>query len=101
MFSLTLVTALTLGGLQTLTMANPIAQQITPNLNVPDGYQIGYATVSLGPPSLPTSLARSKPRFVKVSSPLSPFTARFGTRQPTKCLHDQRRRLQQPDTPLQ
>ncbi|CAD6581614.1 MAG: hypothetical protein ASARMPREDX12_000610 [Alectoria sarmentosa] len=44
MFSLTLVTALTLGGLQTLTMANPIAQQITPNLNVPDGYQIGYAT---------------------------------------------------------
>lgn len=51
MFSLALLTTLTLNGLITLTMANPIAQQITPDLNVPDGYQVGYATVSSCPSS--------------------------------------------------
>ena len=55
MFSIALVTALTLGSLRTLTTATPIAQQIAPNANVPDGYQVGYATVSLCP-SCPFSL---------------------------------------------
>ncbi|KAF6219215.1 hypothetical protein HO133_005040 [Letharia lupina] len=43
MSSLALFTTLTLGGLKTLTMANPIAQQITPTTQ-PDGYQPGYST---------------------------------------------------------
>lgn len=46
MFSHALLTALAPGSLISLTIANPIAQQITPNLNVPEGYQVGYATVS-------------------------------------------------------
>lgn len=50
MLSLALLTTLTLGSLKALTIANPIAQQITPNLNVPDGYQVGFATVSPSPP---------------------------------------------------
>ena len=53
MLSLALLTALTIGGLRTLTTASPIAQQITPNTNVPDGYQVGFATVSPCPP-IPT-----------------------------------------------
>ena len=51
MFSIALLTAITLGGLRTLTTATPIAQQIAPNTNVPDGYQVGYATVSLCSPA--------------------------------------------------
>ena len=50
MSSIVLLAVLTLGGLRTLTTATPIAQQITPNTNVPDGYQVGYATVSPCPP---------------------------------------------------
>ena len=46
MLSVAFFTTLTLGGLSTLTIASPIAQQITPNLNVPGGYQVGFATVS-------------------------------------------------------
>lgn len=65
MLSVAFLTTLALGGLSALTIASPIAQQITPNLNVPDGYQVGFATVS---PSLTfTSLlssAQPKPRFL-------------------------------------
>ena len=66
MFSFTFVTALAFGGLSTLSTAKPVAQQaapysngstanvaagqITPNLDVPAGYQVGFATVS---PCLP------------------------------------------------
>ena len=46
MSSIALLTALALGGLRALTTATPIAQQITPNTYVPDGYQVGFATVS-------------------------------------------------------
>ena len=46
MFSIALLTTLTLGVLTTLTTTTPMPQQITPNLNVPDGYQVGFATVS-------------------------------------------------------
>lgn len=44
MLTLALLSTLTLGALNPSTMANPIAQKITPNLNVPDGYQVGFAT---------------------------------------------------------
>lgn len=104
MFSLAIFTTLTLGGLKTLTMANPIAQQITPTPQ-PDGYQPGYSTVSPCPPTPTAPLytprhARPKPCFLKPSSPLSPCTARLGTLRPTKRLHNQRRRLQRPNTSL-
>ena len=63
MFSITLLTILTLGGLEALTTANPITQkratylngtttanlvdqQIAPNLAIPAGYQVGFSTVS-------------------------------------------------------
>lgn len=51
MFSHALLTALALGSLISLTIANPIAQQITPNLNVPEGFQVGYATQDWEPPN--------------------------------------------------
>ena len=57
MFSNALLTALTLGTLRTLTTATPIAQQIAPNTNVPPGYQVGYATVSLCSPGPTLCLA--------------------------------------------
>ena len=65
MFSTTLLITLTLGGLKTFTTATPIAQQITPNLNVPDGYQVGFATVS--PYLIPRQPPHSglNPRFLK------------------------------------
>ena len=101
MLSIALFTTLALAGLKTLTMANPLPQRITPNLNVPDGYQTGFATVS---PCLrflfPTSLARPGPRFLKLSSPVLPFTARLGTFRPTERLHNRRWRLQRPDSSL-
>lgn len=57
MLSVAFFTTLVLGGLSALTIASPIAQQVTPNLNVPSGYQVGFATVS---PSLTfTSLLSS------------------------------------------
>lgn len=76
MYDLALLTTLTLGGLKSLTMANPIAQQITPNLNVPAGYQVGFATVSpclSSPQSRPTPFARPRTYFPLVSSPLLPI----------------------------
>ena len=78
MFTVALLTTLTLAGLRTLSMATPIAQQgapytngtnpganpvaqgNTPNTNVPAGYQVGFATVSpcpnfLYPHTLPSA----------------------------------------------
>ena len=56
MFTIALLTALTLASFPSRAIANPIAQQITPNFNVPAGYQVGFATVSPSfLPSLPPS----------------------------------------------
>ncbi|KAM0798660.1 hypothetical protein BDR22DRAFT_891060 [Usnea florida] len=65
MFSFTFFTAMVFGGLSTLSTAKPVAQQaapfsngstanlaagqITPNLDVPAGYQVGFATQDMEP----------------------------------------------------